>query len=148
LKIVQNREDAEEICQDTFMKVYRSISSFKQESSFSTWIYRIAYNTAITFVRKKKQQFISIDEMQLTDISEEGIDAVLHHASKEEQLQCLERALTKLSAEDCGIITLFYLKEKSIEEVSSITQLTVANVKTKLFRIRKKLYILLKEEII
>ena len=147
-KIVQNREDAEEICQDIFMKVYRSISSFKQDSSFSTWIYRIAYNTAITFVRKKKYQFMSIDEMQLSDISEEGIDEALYHVSKEEQLQCLERALTKLSAEDCGIITLFYLKEKSIEEVSAITQLTVANVKTKLFRIRKKLYILLKEEII
>lgn len=148
LKIVQNREDAEEICQDTFLKAYRSISSFKQQSSFSTWIYRIAYNTSITFVRKKKYQFLSIDEMLLSDESEEIINEAIYNSTKEEQLQCLERLLTKLPAEECGLITLFYLKEKSIEEVSIITQLSIANVKTKLFRIRKKLYILLKEEII
>ena len=145
-KIIQNREDTEELCQDIFLKVYRSINTFKQQSSFSTWIYRIAYNTAITFVRKKKYQFLSIDELPLADVSEENINNAMENSSKEKQLQCLERALTKLSAEECGLITLFYLKEKSIEEVSIITQLTIANVKTKLFRIRKKLYIILKEE--
>ena len=62
LKVVRNREDAEELAQDVFMKVFKHLSSFKGECSFSTWIYRIAYNTAISETRKKRHEFLAIEE--------------------------------------------------------------------------------------
>ena len=58
IRIVENQEDAEELTQDTFLKAFEHLSSFKAESSFSTWIYRIAYNTAISATRKRKQELI------------------------------------------------------------------------------------------
>lgn len=65
LKVVRNKEDAEELAQDVFIKVFRNLSSFKGDCSFSTWIYRIAYNTAISEVRKKKYEFLAIEETQI-----------------------------------------------------------------------------------
>ena len=60
IRIVENQEDAEELTQDTFLKAFEHLSSFKAESSFSTWIYRIAYNTAISATRKRKQELIVV----------------------------------------------------------------------------------------
>ena len=65
LKVVQNQEEAEELAQDTFMKVFKNLASFKGDCSFSTWIYRIAYNTAISSVRKKRYEFLAIEETTL-----------------------------------------------------------------------------------
>ena len=62
VRIVRNQEDAEELAQDCFMKAFRTLDKFKGECQFSTWLYRIAYNTAISAVRKKKQEFLYIDE--------------------------------------------------------------------------------------
>lgn len=145
VKIVRNREDAEELCQDTFIKVFRTLSSFKGKSSFSTWIYRIAYNTAISKTRHRKQDFLSIEEEQLSNISEEMVTNALGRTSNEEQLHHLDMALEKLPPNERALISLFYLKEKTIEDVATITGLTESNVKTKLHRIRKKLYVLLNQ---
>ena len=73
LKVVQNQEEAEELAQDTFMKVFKNLASFKGDCSFSTWIYRIAYNTAISSVRKKRYEFLAIEETTLENVSEEEI---------------------------------------------------------------------------
>lgn len=93
-KMVGNREDAEELAQDVFMKVFRNLSSFKADSSFSTWIYRIAYNTAISELRKKKQEFVAIEESQINNVSEEEVSNLLGRTSSTEQLDKLEAART------------------------------------------------------
>mgnify|MGYP000432384018 FL=1 len=67
IRIVENQEDAEELTQDTFLKAFEHLSSFKAESSFSTWIYRIAYNTAISATRKKKQELISYGQCHVNE---------------------------------------------------------------------------------
>lgn len=145
-RVVTSREDAEELTQDVFLKVYRNLASFQGKSSFSTWLYRIAYNTAISEARKKKQEFLAIDETQIENVSEEEIESRLGHTDHSEQIALLEKALTQLSPDDRFIILLFYMESKSIEEVSAITGLTESNVKTKLHRIRKRLYALLMKE--
>ncbi len=61
LRIIRNREDAEELAQDVFVKAFQSIDKFKKESKFSTWLYRIAYNTSISKVRKKKMETSDLD---------------------------------------------------------------------------------------
>ncbi len=145
LKIVQNREDAEELAQDVFIKLFRKLDSFQGESSFSTWLYRIAYNTAISHTRKKKHEFLTIEEATIENESGEKMDNLLHESTSEQQLVILENALEKLSPEDRGLILLFYMENKSIEDITVISGLTLSNVKTRLHRIRKKLYSLVKK---
>lgn len=138
--IVRNREAAEELAQDVFVKAYSSLKKFRREAGFSTWIYRIAYNTAISETRKKKYIVKSFDEqlekaasIQLTASEDEQIE------ENESKHQLLEQALTTLPPEDKLILMLYYFEEKSVEEISKATRLTTSNVKVKLFRLRNKL---------
>ena len=142
--IVPCKEDAEELTQDVFIKVFRLLSSFKEESSFSTWIYRIATNTALSAARKKKHATINIEDNAHGDIPDELLDEALDNDS-EEQLQRLSEAIDRLDAEERALITLYYMNERPIEEVATIMGLTQSNVKTKLYRTRKKLYLLLND---
>ena len=142
--IVPCKEDAEELTQDVFIKVFRQLSSFKEESSFSTWIYRIATNTALSAARKKKHATINIEDNTHGDIPDELLDEALDNDS-EEQLQRLSEAIDRLDAEERALITLYYMNERPIEEVATIMGLTQSNVKTKLYRTRKKLYLLLND---
>jgi RNA polymerase sigma-70 factor (ECF subfamily) len=124
--------------------VFRQLSSFKEESSFSTWLYRIATNTALSAARKKKHDTINIEDNAYGDIPDELLDEALDNDS-EEQLQRLSEAIDRLDAEERALITLYYMNERPIEEVATIMGLTQSNVKTKLYRTRKKLYLLLND---
>ena len=132
VRIVVSQEDAEELTQDTFLKAFRHLSSFKAESNFSTWIYRIAYNTAISAVRKKKYDLFDMDDT-LNDESEE-------------QIAKLNKAMKKLDADERAVITLFYMEDKPVSEIALILGMTESNTKVKLHRIRKKLYVLITNE--
>lgn len=144
LKMVRNKEDAEELAQDVFMKVFRNLPSFKADCSFSTWIYRIAYNTAISELRKKKQEFVAIEESQISNVSEEEVSELLGNTTVTDQLDKLETALTLLPPDERALILLFYMKEKTVDELMVITGLSTSNIKVKLHRIRKKLFVLIK----
>ncbi|MDR1369730.1 MAG: sigma-70 family RNA polymerase sigma factor [Dysgonamonadaceae bacterium] len=140
LRIVSHREDAEDITQEVFVKVFRSLSNFKEESEFSTWLYRIAYNTTLSELRKKKMMVFSFED-NFSDSGDEDIHDETGDISTEERIQYLEQSIKMLNSEDALIITLFYMNDQTIEQISSITKLTAANVKVKLYRIRKKLAI-------
>ena len=144
-RIVSCQEDAEELTQDVFLKAFQQLSSFKAESSFSTWIYRIATNVAISAVRKKKNDTIRLDESVFFNLSESQVDEALEDES-EEQLQRLQRAMEKLEADERALITLYYMEEKPLSEVAFILGMTEGNAKVKLHRIRKKLYIFIKNQ--
>jgi len=139
-KIVRSREDAEEIAQDAFVKAYQSLRSFKGDSKFSTWLYRIVYNAAISHTRRKKQDFTQLDERVVSDTTEDEIFENLDMLDAELQSKLVNEAINNLPADESAIVTLFYLKENTIDDISQITGLSVSNVKVKLFRIRKKLY--------
>lgn len=145
VRIVENQEDAEELTQDTFLKAFEHLSSFKAESSFSTWIYRIAYNTAISATRKKKHELSLMDDAMLANISDQQVDDMLNDEN-EERIRKLNEAIKKLDADERALITLFYNEEKPISEAALILGLTESNVKVKLHRIRKKLYVLITQE--
>ncbi len=142
--IVPCKEDAEELTQDVFIKVFRQLLSFKKESSFSTWIYRIATNTALSAARKRKHDTLHLDDAAYSNIPDEIIDEALDNDC-EEQLQRLSDAIEMLSADERALITLYYMNEKPVAEVASILGLTVSNVKIKLLRTRKKLYIIMND---
>ena len=144
-RIVSCQEEAEELTQDVFLKAFQQLSSFKAESSFSTWIYRIATNTALSAIRKRKNEVIRLDDSVFANLSDTQVDEALEDDS-EEQLQRLQRAMDQLEADERALITLYYMEEKPLAEVAFIVGLTEANVKVKLHRIRKKLYLFIKNQ--
>lgn len=144
-RVIQNREDAEELTEDVFVKAFQHLKSFRGESDFLTWLYRIAYNLSISAVRKKKVEYLAIEDSQLSNVSEEMIQDQLGQADSSERLDLLDWALEQLPPDDRALILLFYKEDKSIEELAQITGLSIANIKVKLHRTRKKLYILMTE---
>jgi RNA polymerase sigma factor (sigma-70 family) len=139
LRICGNHEEAEEIAQDSFMKVYRSLTHFKMKSSFATWLYRIVYNTAISFIRTRKIRVLSLDEFPA-----DAIDFIRNSSSEDEaeaeyRNSLVNFALQKINEEERGLITLYYYEDLSIEEISDIAAISKSNVKVKLFRARQKM---------
>lgn len=142
LKVLKNREEAEEIAQETFIKAFRSIHSFRGKSKFSTWLYSIAYNTCITSVRKKKFPTTSIDQVPLNEEEEEWDSFDL---SEEERSKILEMSLKQLPPDEYTMVILYYYEDQSIEDISRVTGLSESNVKVKLHRTRKKLHLIMSD---
>lgn len=143
LQIVSSQEDAEELTQDVFMKAYQKIGTFRGDAGISTWLYRIAYNTAISATRKKKQVTVTLDEKLLNGIRDDEVDEILDREEDERLLEKMETAIKKLKPEERALLSLYYNQEKPINEIAIITQLTPSNVKIKLFRIRKKVALII-----
>jgi len=142
-QIVFSREDAEELTQDVFVKAFTKLNSFRGGSSLSTWLYRIAYNTAISSTRKQKYVYPEIDEKMLGNIPDAAVDELLDKEHDEALMQRMEAAIERLNPKDRALISLYYSEERSISEVSAITALSPENVKVKLFRVRKKIVFLI-----
>jgi RNA polymerase sigma factor (sigma-70 family) len=138
-RIVGNREDAEEIVQDGFVKVYEHLNEFRQNSKFSTWLYRIIYNTAVTHTRKKKPVMQVIDNQSFIYEDAGRADDTLYGFTEAEAGQFVRKVLALLPEEDRTIVTLYYLNESGIDEIHEITGLSKTNIKVRLFRARKKL---------
>jgi RNA polymerase sigma-70 factor (ECF subfamily) len=138
-RIVVSGVEAEEVAQDVFLKAYNKLEDFRGKAKFSTWLYRIAYNTAISHGRKKKVEFLAIDEKLIENYSEEDISDNLLGMSGENQKKLITEALSTIPRTDNLIVSLFYFHKKDIDEISEIVGMTQSNVKVKLHRIRKKL---------
>jgi len=150
IKIVKNKEDAEEIAQDSFLKAYNKLDTFQGKSKFSTWLYTIVYRNAISKVRKKKIITTDIDDYVINNYQSDHDFPQIEALKNKEQKIYVKKIIDKLPEKDALLITLFYLNESKIDEIEKITGLTQTNIKVKLFRARKKLYnelsLLLKEE--
>lgn len=148
LKVLKNRDDAEEMAQESFIKVYNSLHTFKGKAKFSTWIYRITYNNCISEIRRRKIKFASTDDVEVKD---EGSEINLDGIPEENRTKYVKAALEKLPEEEYTLVLLYYFEDQSIEEISKVTGLSDSNTKVKLHRARKKLYTILndmlKEEI-
>ena len=127
-RIVSCQEDAEELTQDVFLKAFQQLSSFKAESSFSTWIYRKATNIAISAVRKKRNDVLRLDDSVFANLSDTKVDAALEDES-EEQMERLQQAMNQLEADERALITLYYLEETPLAEVAFILGMTEGNAK-------------------
>ena len=145
LRMVKHREEAEEVAQDTLVKVFRSLNRFKGDSKFSTWIYRITYNTSLDRLKKNKKHYndIEIDDYTFNQLG--TIDNALDNLINEEKSKLIRQCIDKLPEDSSSLLTLFYFEELSLDEISKIINIEVNTVKVKLFRARKKLAVILEQ---
>ena len=140
LRYTPNREDAEEIAQDSFIKAYRSLADFRGDSKFSTWLYTIVTTTSLTFLRKKKIDVQSLDNekvFEAADNQDSGFRA--NQVEQKSRINMVNKAIGLLSPEDAQVITLFYKGEQSLEEIGQILGLEANTVKVRLHRARQRL---------
>jgi RNA polymerase sigma factor (sigma-70 family) len=140
LRFTKNREDAEEIAQDCFVKAYRSLNNFQQTSKFSTWMYSIVYTTSMTFLRKKKLDTQSIDsENSHIELENHVSSFNADQVEQKSKFAYLNMAIDQLLPDDAAIITLFYKGEQSLDEISKALRIESNTVKVKLHRARHRL---------
>lgn len=146
LKMVKNSDDAEDLTQEAFAKAFNSIGKFDAKFAFSTWLFRIATNNCIDYIRKKRVSTISIDapiegddgggmKFDVRDTDPDPNAAML----KEQRREYLQKALDQLPAKYRALVELRYFKEYSYEEVAETLEIPLGTVKAQLFRARELL---------
>lgn len=146
-RIINNREDAEEIVQDSFLRAFKSLKKFRFDSKFSTWFYRIVVNNSLSKLKREKQDTRNIDIDKVPDSIIENVESVYKCLIQADQQKFITYALSELCIEDRLLLTLYYLNENSIEEIAEITNISQATLKMKIHRARKKMYIVLEERL-
>ncbi len=149
--IVGNADDTMDVSQEVFLKAYRSLSSFRGESGFSTWLYRIAKNCAYDFVRKKKGNNVSLDEQddegKTIDLPDTDVKSNPEKSAElKERSEILWAAIGKLSEEHREILVLRDINDHTYEEICDITGIEAGTVKSRIFRAREALKKLLLKE--
>lgn len=146
-KMLKNKEEAEEVSQDTFIKVFNSLNKFKGESKFSTWIYKITYNTCLDRLKKSKKENSVLYIEDFNEHQVRTIESVLDTFNEKERIQKIQECLQLLPSEEAFLLTLYYFDNQPIDEIAKIIDCNSNNVKIKLFRSRKKLALILKERL-
>ncbi len=133
----KNSAEADDMFQEICIQVWRAYSQFKGDSKFSTWLYRVAINTAISWIRKeKKYRFEDKDDKKAFIVHDDTPFYV--EEEKKEQISALYRAIKKLNDVDRSLV-LLYLEDVAYAEIAEILGLTVNNIKVKMNRVKKRL---------
>lgn len=141
-KVAPGGIEASDIVQEIFVRAFTSLSRFDGRSSFGTWLYSLAYRRVIDLCRASAaSRTVSINEERLKAISDSAVDVFLE--SDDTRLCALPEALDMLPVQDRTLVTLFYYEEMPVVDIAVVMDMTPANVKVRLHRIRKQLYILI-----
>jgi len=149
LKMVNNKNDAEDLTIEAFGKAFKNIEQYTPKYAFSTWLFKIATNNCIDFIRKQKANLISIDQAE----EDEDMSAPPLHSSnpdpeedmiKNQRVDLMRDVVDKLKPRYRNLIKLRYFKEYSYEEIAQELDLPLGTVKAQLFRARELLYNILK----
>jgi RNA polymerase sigma-70 factor (ECF subfamily) len=137
ISVVKDEDDAKDVVQNSFIRVYKCLRSFRQDAKFSTWLYKIVVNEALKHSsksKKSKELITSIDDSHqyMASINEAIINFDLNDRNKQ-----IEKVLLRMNSKEALVLKLFYLHEESIVEVENITGFTKGNIKVLLHRARK-----------
>lgn len=138
LRILSNKQDAEDAAQESFIKAFGQLHTFEGKSRFSTWIYTITYRICVSRLKKKSLEIDTIDN-EIIENYVESASNPYHTLSEKESRIFIKECIEKLPKLDSLLVTLYYFNENSISEIEEITGLTASNIKIKLFRARKVL---------
>jgi RNA polymerase sigma-70 factor (ECF subfamily) len=148
--MVRNREDARDLTQDAFVKAYRSLEGFRLEAGFYTWMYRIAMNLAIDFVRKRKRRDVVGFDENIAQRDEDGTIAEVHHEDgpgkaleRQQTLARIMAAMDRLPEDQKQVVLLRELEGLSYKEIADVMGIPEGTVMSRLFYARKKLQTLL-----
>lgn len=152
LKMVKDREQVEDLVQEAFVKAFDNLNSYNTNYAFSTWLYRIATNHTIDYLRKKKLKTLSIDspmktkdgemEMQLPDESARTDRDII----QKQRQKIVQEAIESLPEKYRKVIQLRHMEEKSYQEIADILDSPLGTVKAHIFRARELLYKELKDK--
>lgn len=138
LKMLVDSQEAEEAAQDTFIKAYRSLERYKGDAKFSTWLYKIAYNNCLDRLKKKKRT-AHIINIEVSEFEMKSLSSALDTIEQNERRTVIDECLKMMTPDESFLLTLYYLQERSLKEISGIMNINENNLKIKLFRSRKKL---------
>ncbi|APU11976.1 RNA polymerase [Cellulophaga lytica] len=139
VRMLHNNEEAEEVAQDAFVKAYAKLNKFKGDSKFSTWLYKVVYNTSLDKIKKLKKHTSVVPLENSTAQKLHCVDNALEQMQQTERTLAIKECIALLPADESALLTLFYFDELSLKEIAKITATSVNNLKVKLFRSRKKL---------
>lgn len=150
LKLVKNEHDAYDLAQEALLKVYRALENFEYKSNFSTWLYRITYNTCIDFLRKEKKNW----QVSLDDEKEDGVKLEIEDKSPTPEIafeakmtrQMISEAMDELDEVQRAVVVLRDVEGLTYDEIASLTDLNIGTVKSRINRGRTKLKALLMEK--
>lgn len=146
--VVREREDAHDVVQEVFIKLFRSIKNFRGKSQFYTYLYRMAMNTALDHVRKmKKTRATSLDEEGSPQPADEIEDRPEHNLYRKELEEKLKEALDKLPADQKATLIFREIEELSYQEIAETMGCSIGTVMSRLHYGRKKLQELLKDDL-
>lgn len=134
-RICGNVQDAEDIVQESFVKAYRNLHSFRSDSKFSTWLYRIVYNTAVSHTRAR--MWVSDRETDLENAAHFAENDLQIRIEDSERKEMVADILQQMPTGDALLLTLYYIDDNPVKEIAKITGLNEPNVKVKLHRARK-----------
>lgn len=138
LRVVGNQQDAEEVVQDAFLKAFGSLAQFQRAAKFSTWLYRIVYNTALTSQRNRPATTSDLVESLPSLGSTHQEPSGWEELAQADRQKYVTLALKRLPADDALVLTLYYLGEKSIAEICAILGKKTSAVKMQLLRGRQQ----------
>jgi RNA polymerase sigma-70 factor (ECF subfamily) len=144
LKMVKVPEDAEEVAHDAFVKAYQSLKEFRNESKFSTWLYKIIFNLSISRLRKKRLPISSMEDDNFSNFEIVEAENLFNTLTSNEQALLVRQAVDRLPDDERVVITLYYLNDCAVKDIVEITGISESNVKIKLFRARKRLWEMLR----
>ena len=153
-RLVPRQEDAEELAQDTFVRAFNRLETFGGRSSFSTWICRIAYTTAVSWLRKQHIKYLSIDDLtplSPSDSSPRAGGQYLSDAEVDETLDDetriddLRRAIAQMKPDEQTLLQLYYYDNRPLADIAYILDVEAGTIATRLHRIRRKLYLLMNQ---
>ena len=139
VRMLRNKEEAEEVAQDAFVKAYIKLDKFKGDAKFSTWLYKVVYNTSLDKLKKLKKNALVVPRENVTERNLHTIDNALEQMQDKERTAAIQECIALLPADESALLTLFYFDELSLKEIAKVTATPVNNLKVKLFRSRKKL---------
>ena len=154
LKMVNNNDDAEDLTLEAFGKAFNRLNQYTPNFAFSTWLFKIATNNCIDFLRKKKKNVMSVDNRIpnndgddfMFEIKSEGMTPE-QLAMNDQKIQLMRQYVKKLKPRYEILVEMRYFKEMSYEEISNELNLPLGTVKAQLFRAREFLYNLMKHNI-
>jgi RNA polymerase sigma factor (sigma-70 family) len=152
-RMVRNREEVEDLTQEAFIKAFTSLAGFDEEYAFSTWLYKIASNNSIDYIRKKKLQTFSIDKPIESDDSDYSFELPDTELKPDQELiaaqrkKMLEEAMNSLPPKYRQVIMMRHVDEREYQEIAKALKLPLGTVKAHIFRARELLYKRLRDKI-